>query len=142
VNRLGAENLLRGQLHGTFLVRRSSDGRYALSIVCNSTVGHCHIHQTDRGFGFAEPYNIYPTLRELVVHYAQNSLEEHNDQLKTRLAHPIGAMLTSSAGENSLSTIQENAYIEPMFGSAGSVGSRASSGGGGGGGGGAGARKQ
>ncbi|KAF4528663.1 hypothetical protein B566_EDAN019056 [Ephemera danica] len=44
---------------------------------------------TERGFGFAEPYNIYSSLKELVLHYAQNSLEEHNDSLTTTLAFPV-----------------------------------------------------
>lgn len=54
-------------------------------------MNHCIIHQTDRGFGFAEPYNIYSTLKELVLHYAQNSLEEHNDSLNTTLMYPVKA---------------------------------------------------
>jgi phosphoinositide-3-kinase regulatory subunit alpha/beta/delta len=58
---------------------------------CNGQVNHCIIHQTDRGFGFAEPYNIYSTLKELVLHYAQNSLEEHNDSLNTTLMYPVKA---------------------------------------------------
>ncbi len=123
VDRVKAESLLRGQPHGTFLIRRSRDGRYALSIVCNNVVGHCHIEETDRGFGFAEPYNIYPSLKDLVCHYAQNSLEEHNDQLKTRLAHPVGAVLAGGAGANALSTIQESLYVEPVVGSLGSISS-------------------
>lgn len=45
----------------------------------------------DHGFGFAEPYNIYASLLDLVLHYAVNSLEEHNDRLKTTLMYPVGA---------------------------------------------------
>jgi phosphoinositide-3-kinase regulatory subunit len=56
---------------------------------CNGTVNHCIINETDRGYGFAEPYNIYSSLKELVLHYAQNSLEEHNDSLRTTLASPV-----------------------------------------------------
>ena len=54
------------------------------------------------GFGFAEPYNIYATLLDLVLHYAVNSLEEHNDRLKTTLMFPVGAP-----------SPQESAYIPP-----------------------------
>lgn len=50
---------------------------------------HCIIYETTRGYGFAEPYNIYDSLKSLVLHYSQNSLEEHNDVLATTLAHPI-----------------------------------------------------
>ena len=42
------------------------------------------------GFGFAEPYNVYSSLMELVLHYAVNSLEEHNEKLKTTLMFPVG----------------------------------------------------
>jgi len=86
-----AEALLAGQVNGTFLIRRSRNRQYALSIVCNNTVGHCLIYSGQHGHGFAEPYNIYPSLRALVLHYAQNSLEEHNDVLRTTLTYPVGA---------------------------------------------------
>lgn len=84
-----AENLLSGTPSGTFLIRPSSEGNYALSIVCKNAINHCIIRQTERGFGFAEPYNIYPSLKDLVLHYANNSLEEHNDTLTTTLKYPI-----------------------------------------------------
>ena len=110
VDRVRADQLLAGRQHGTFLIRRSRDGRYALSIMCGGTVGHCHIEQTERGFGFAEPYNIYPTLAELVAHYSKNSLEEHNDLLKTTLTFPVGLR---SQQQQQQQQHQENTYIEP-----------------------------
>lgn len=88
-SRTDAESLLCGQPDGTFLVRPSRTGQYALSISCNGTTNHCIIYQTERGYGFAEPYNIYESLKLLVLHYAQNSLEEHNDSLTTTLAYPV-----------------------------------------------------
>lgn len=54
-------------------------------------VNHCIIYATERGFGFAEPYNIHATLKHLVLHYAQNSLEEHNESLRTTLTYPAFA---------------------------------------------------
>lgn len=33
----------------------------------------------------------FRTLNELVLHYAVNSLEEHNEQLKTELKYPVNA---------------------------------------------------
>ncbi|KAK7583851.1 hypothetical protein V9T40_004814 [Parthenolecanium corni] len=87
--RADAERLLAGTQDGTFLIRPSRTGQYALSISCNDTVNHCIIYETPRGYGFAEPYNIYDSLKSLVLHYSQNSLEEHNDVLTTTLAHPI-----------------------------------------------------
>lgn len=90
-SRLDAETLLCDQPPGTFLVRPNSTGQYALSVTCNDNVYHCIIYKTDKGYGFAEPYNIYRSLKALVVHYASNSLEVHNDSLTTKLLYPIFA---------------------------------------------------
>ncbi|CAB3223282.1 unnamed protein product [Arctia plantaginis] len=54
-----AEKLLNGKPQGTFLIRPNSTGQLALSICCNSMVYHCIIFKTERGYGFAEPYNVY-----------------------------------------------------------------------------------
>ncbi|XP_072751264.1 uncharacterized protein Pi3k21b [Anoplolepis gracilipes] len=90
-SRPDADHILKGRPDGTFLVRRSRTGQYALSIVCNGMVQHCIIYGTERGYGFAEPYNIHESLKHLVLHYAQNSLEEHNECLTTTLAYPVFA---------------------------------------------------
>lgn len=90
-SRLEAERLLNGQPTGTFLVRPNSTGQYALSITCNNNIYHCIIYKTEKGYGFAEPYNIYGSLKALVLHYALNSLEVHNDSLTTTLSTPIFA---------------------------------------------------
>ncbi|XP_076371415.1 phosphatidylinositol 3-kinase regulatory subunit alpha-like isoform X2 [Tachypleus tridentatus] len=87
-----AENLLSGRPNGTFLIRNSRTGQLALSISANGKVGHCLIHNTGKGYGFAEPYDVHPTLKSLVLHYAQNSLEEHNVSLQTTLEHPVFAL--------------------------------------------------
>lgn len=87
--RQDAEHLLAGLPTGTFLIRPSSHGYYALSIACNNTTNHCIIYETDKGFGFAIPYNTFSTLESLVLHYAENSLEEHNDLLNTTLKYPV-----------------------------------------------------
>lgn len=90
-SRSDADRILADRPNGTFLVRTSRTGQYALSIMCNGTVNHCIIYGTERGFGFAEPYNIHKSLKHLVLHYAQNSLEEHNESLSTTLAYPAFA---------------------------------------------------
>ncbi|XP_054710590.1 phosphatidylinositol 3-kinase regulatory subunit alpha-like isoform X2 [Uloborus diversus] len=87
-SRSDAEKLLAGRANGTFLIRNSRTGDYALSIIVNGVVGHCLIHKTENGVGFAEPYHAFPTLKSLVLHYAQTSLEEHNESLKTTLTYP------------------------------------------------------
>lgn len=89
-----AERLLANKADGTFLIRRSAAGSapFALSIAyrrVDKGVGHILIHRSERGFGFTEPYLLFPTLNDLVVYYAGHSLEEHNPQLTTTLAHPL-----------------------------------------------------
>ncbi|XP_014206200.1 phosphatidylinositol 3-kinase regulatory subunit alpha isoform X2 [Copidosoma floridanum] len=90
-SRSDADKALHNKPDGTFLIRRSRIGQYALSIMCNGMVNHCIIYETERGYGFAEPYNIHESLLHLVLHYAQNSLEEHNECLTTTLAFPAFA---------------------------------------------------
>lgn len=92
-SRQDAEKLLAGKASGTFLVRNSRSGQYALSIIVNGMIGHCLIHKTDSGYGFAEPFNVHPSLKSLVLHYTVTSLEEHNESLKTTLAHPVFSSL-------------------------------------------------
>ncbi|XP_055857695.1 uncharacterized protein LOC129920486 isoform X2 [Episyrphus balteatus] len=89
-----AQVLLADAPTGTFLIRPrkaidSNNGNYALSIACKKSVQHCIIYETENGFGLALPYNIYASLKKLVLHYATNSLEEHNDTLTTTLKFPV-----------------------------------------------------
>ncbi|KAG9353640.1 hypothetical protein JZ751_011762 [Albula glossodonta] len=92
INRTQAESLLRGKRNGTFLVRDSSKaGCYACSVVVDGEVKHCVINKTPTGFGFAEPYNLYSSLKELVLHYQHTSLVQHNDSLNVTLAYPVYA---------------------------------------------------
>ncbi|MEQ2190846.1 Phosphatidylinositol 3-kinase regulatory subunit gamma, partial [Xenoophorus captivus] len=108
--------LLAGKPDGAFLIRESSKkGCYACSVVIcflssinvsvtswllvlrrvDGEVKHCVIHSTPRGFGFAEPYNLYGSLKELVLHYRQTSLVQHNDSLNVRLTYPVYAQMPS-----------------------------------------------
>ncbi|XP_070690299.1 phosphatidylinositol 3-kinase regulatory subunit alpha-like [Pempheris klunzingeri] len=90
INRSQAESLLRGKRDGTFLVRDSSKpGCYACSVVVDGEVKHCVINKTGTGYGFAEPYNLYGSLKELVLHYQHTSLVQHNDSLNVTLAFPV-----------------------------------------------------
>lgn len=54
-------------------------------------VKHCVIYKTPSGYGFAEPYNLYSSLKELILHYQHTSLVQHNDSLNVTLAYPINA---------------------------------------------------
>ncbi|XP_063200867.1 phosphatidylinositol 3-kinase regulatory subunit gamma isoform X1 [Chroicocephalus ridibundus] len=97
LNRTQAEDLLCGKPDGAFLIRESSKkGCYACSVVADGEVKHCVIYSTPRGYGFAEPYNLYSTLKDLVLHYQQTSLVQHNDSLNVRLAYPVYAQMPPS----------------------------------------------
>lgn len=106
-SRSDAEKVLSGAPVGTFLIRRSTANHaYALSIVANGTVNHCIIYRTEHEtFGFAEPYNIYKSLKELVLHYSINSLEEHNEALQTTLKTPYNVYHQSSSSSTTLSSM-------------------------------------
>ncbi|NXL85974.1 P85A kinase, partial [Alectura lathami] len=94
LNRIQAEDLLCGKPDGAFLIRESSKkGCYACSVVADGEVKHCVIYNTPRGYGFAEPYNLYSSLKDLVLHYQQTSLVQHNDSLNVRLAYPVYAQM-------------------------------------------------
>lgn len=54
-------------------------------------VKHCVINKTPTGYGFAEPYNLYGSLKELVLHYQHTSLVQHNDSLNVKLTYPVYA---------------------------------------------------
>uniref|UniRef100_A0A672GAJ2 SH2 domain-containing protein n=1 Tax=Salarias fasciatus TaxID=181472 RepID=A0A672GAJ2_SALFA len=90
MRRKEAEELLKGKRDGTFLIRDSQTqrGSFACSVVVHGDVKHCVIYRTATGYGFAEPYNLYSSLRELVLHYRHTSLMEHNQQLNVTLAWP------------------------------------------------------
>ncbi|XP_064540941.1 phosphatidylinositol 3-kinase regulatory subunit gamma [Drosophila montana] len=105
-----AEELLKGAPTGTFLIRARDVGHYALSIVCKAGIHHCIIYETESGLGFAAPYNIYPSLKKLVEHYATNSLEEHNDTLTTVLRIPV--LYWTQNKQHILEQLQEELELE------------------------------
>ncbi|CAL8247965.1 unnamed protein product [Merluccius merluccius] len=51
------------------------------------------INKTQTGYGFAEPYNLYASLKELVLHYQHTSLVQHNDSLNVTLSYPVHLLL-------------------------------------------------
>ena len=66
-DRATAENLLRGKNHGTFLIRKSADGLFALSIVCNGTIEHCKIFKTPQVHIFQFFENVVELVKGLVA---------------------------------------------------------------------------
>ncbi|XP_072297984.1 phosphatidylinositol 3-kinase regulatory subunit beta [Eucyclogobius newberryi] len=91
ITRTHAEDMLRGKCTGTFLIRdsQSQKGSYACSVVVDGDTKHCVIYKTATGYGFAEPYNLYSSLKDLVLHYKNVSLVQHNDHLNVTLAYPV-----------------------------------------------------
>ncbi|KAM4809396.1 phosphatidylinositol 3-kinase regulatory subunit beta [Rhinophrynus dorsalis] len=85
-----AVEMLAGKPDGTFLIRESRQkGCYACSVVVGGDSKHCVIYNTRTGYGFAEPYNLYSSLKELVLHYQHTSLVQHNDALNVFLKYPV-----------------------------------------------------
>ncbi|KAJ4937167.1 hypothetical protein JOQ06_001748 [Pogonophryne albipinna] len=82
IKRTEAEEMLRAN-------SQSQKGSYACSVVVEGDAKHCVIYKTATGYGFAEPYNLYSSLRDLVLHYKNVSLVQHNDQLNVNLAYPV-----------------------------------------------------
>ncbi|KAM4707295.1 phosphatidylinositol 3-kinase regulatory subunit beta [Discoglossus pictus] len=90
MKREDAEDLLTGKPDGTFLIRESRQkGCYACSVVVDGDTKHCVIYKTATGYGFAEPYYLYSSLKELVLHYQHTSLVQHNDALNVTLSVPV-----------------------------------------------------
>lgn len=81
-------DILQGKPDGTFLIRTGRAGGYVLSIAIDEEVQHSLIKQGDYGYGFNEPYLIFPTLRDLVLNYSKISLQMHNSVLNTTLNYP------------------------------------------------------
>lgn len=76
----------------------------------SSIIGHCLIEHRESGFGFAEPFFIHATLRDLVLHYRETSLAEHNDLLDITLNYPVHAITRS----HEFSTYQQASTYQRM----------------------------
>ena len=86
-----AESLLESSQSGTFLIRwENATEQFVLSIKFASKVWHCPVEHGEHGYGFVEPYKIHGSLMDLVAHYAEHSLEEHLQNLNTKLILPAG----------------------------------------------------
>lgn len=66
----------------------------------NEEVKHCMVYSTPHGYGFAEPYDIHCSLKDLVLHYRLNSLAQHNDALDVRLSHPVHATAQATPSQH------------------------------------------
>jgi len=88
-SRQEAQSLLKDKPEGTFLVRKSSKGELALSLIVNGgVVGHCIIYESNVGFGFTRQTTYFPSAKSLILYYSAHSLAEFNPQLSTCLKFP------------------------------------------------------
>lgn len=87
-----AVRMLENRERGTFLIRKSEkDGviSFALSIKNKDRVQHIKIlHQTS-GYGIAKRFCTHPTLMDLVLHYEEAPLGEHNPDVDLTLSNPV-----------------------------------------------------
>lgn len=58
------------------------------------------IYSTPHGYGFAEPYDVHCSLKDLVLHYRLHSLVQHNDALDVRLSHPVHAKAAATPSQH------------------------------------------
>ncbi|CAF2336313.1 unnamed protein product [Rotaria sp. Silwood2] len=111
INREIAHKLLKTCVEGTFLIRTSSNGLYALTLVHNGVIYDCRIGRDPNqnyAFRFVASYidkngqsttmnnnssaycdRSFYSLKELVEFYTKNSLAENNPDLNTCLTIPI-----------------------------------------------------
>ena len=87
-SREDAYKALVNRSEGTYLIRPSSTGDFALSIVHNGFVNHAVIKHIDGHFGFASPYS-FNNLGELIEFYECKSLRRHNCDLDVVLKTPL-----------------------------------------------------
>lgn len=93
-DRVGSERLLQDRPDGTFLIRpKLEEGDvHVLTIMYQNKVGHCKILHKKTGYGFADPFFKHSSLMDLVLHYQQESLKDHNPSLDIRLLYPVNAL--------------------------------------------------
>lgn len=96
VDRNRATELLKDSMNGTFLCRPSSKPAklpngglhtHTIDVVYNG-MKHLKVFQHNGKYGFSVPCN-YKSLMELVLHFSENSLVQHNPGLHTTLQFPV-----------------------------------------------------
>jgi len=87
--------------------RPRGDANETINVNACNQIAHCLIYRQDDFYGFAEPYFIHRTLKDLVLHYRETSLFEHNDELDTTLRMPIGMIESPMSYSARPSSIQQ-----------------------------------
>uniref|UniRef100_A0A183IQA9 SH3 domain-containing protein n=1 Tax=Soboliphyme baturini TaxID=241478 RepID=A0A183IQA9_9BILA len=100
MDRIKAEQVLKGLPIGTFLIRFSpSQSRYAISIsysVEKIDVKHIKVERNERGF-YLDVGQFFPSLVQLVNFYEENSLSQSFQSLDTTLKIPVKSLIVGYA---------------------------------------------
>lgn len=89
-----AKTLLKNKDPGTFMVRKANKNgveTYAISLVDNNRLVHIKILKDEHSelYGVSEMSCVHPTLLDLVLHYEETSLGEHNSTVDITLRFPF-----------------------------------------------------
>lgn len=87
-DRHDANRLLCNLKTGTFIIRKSTVGSYAISVVKNNSVEHVVVLSWDNMFGVSLTNMEFSSLYELVYFFSENSLELHDVKLDVKLKYP------------------------------------------------------
>lgn len=87
-------------MSGTHVTLINDRSFFKICFSVNEEVKHCMIYSTPHGYGFAEPYDVHCSLKDLVLHYRLHSLLQHNDALDVRLSHPVHAKAPATPSQH------------------------------------------
>ncbi|XP_065182992.1 phosphatidylinositol 3-kinase regulatory subunit alpha-like [Sycon ciliatum] len=94
ISRQESAKMLQGKRDGTFLIRSRVPKQGELHThsvdIYFKALKHIKIFHDQNGYFFSSPFS-FPTLMDLVLHYSEESLLEHNPNLPTTLAYPLYA---------------------------------------------------
>ncbi|KAK2141216.1 hypothetical protein LSH36_1139g00015 [Paralvinella palmiformis] len=89
-----ANKCLEDQKSGTYLIRTTSAGGYALSLTYKSGVTHLRIKQSSKNPFYLCDTNSFGTLAELVSYYQRHSFREEIPKLQTTLDYAYNDVVT------------------------------------------------
>ncbi|XP_068105171.1 guanine nucleotide exchange factor VAV2 isoform X2 [Hyperolius riggenbachi] len=116
VERPQADNLLKGHISGTYLIRErpAEAERFAISIKFNDEVKHIKVVEKDSWIHITEAKK-FESLLELVEYYQTHSLKESFKQLDTTLKYPYKTRNTRSSPKSPASCASYNfSFLSPQ----------------------------
>uniref|UniRef100_A0A6I8R9U9 Vav guanine nucleotide exchange factor 2 n=1 Tax=Xenopus tropicalis TaxID=8364 RepID=A0A6I8R9U9_XENTR len=116
VERPQADNLLKGHVSGTYLIRErpAEAERFAISIKFNDEVKHIKVVEKNNWIHITEAKK-FESLLELVEYYQTHSLKESFKQLDTTLKYPYKSRTGRSSSSSSTSCASYNfSFLSPQ----------------------------